>query len=190
MSAETIYVQLTWEDPETNELQQPLLAPPIAIGRETGQIPEKLGTDDVACLRLPHKQVSRYHALITMSNNQMYITDYSANGTFVNGRRLKKGSQPFSSKDTLRIGPYKITAALMGEHDLDATELNRETVFPQQSSPTNFSQKKLMVGLIGALLLLLMGLSTWLIVSNLLRNSRPHLNPDSTSQSRFVQDNY
>jgi pSer/pThr/pTyr-binding forkhead associated (FHA) protein len=183
MSAEPMYVQLMWEDPETGELKQPLLMAPIAIGREIDQMPEQLGGQKVSRLELANKEISRYHTLITVSNQQMYITDQSTNGTFLNGQPLRPGIQPLSSKDTLRLGPYKITANLIQEGDLNATERNREST--NLSGQGNSVQKNmLMVWVIGAVVLLLMGVGAWLLVSTLLERSRPRVPESPTPQSR------
>src|SRR4028119_1059090 len=177
MSTDPVYIQLTWEDPVTRELQQPLLAPPIALGRDKDQMPEKLGEQSVSRLELVDNQISRFHALITVVNNQLYITDQSTNGTFLNGRPIRPGIQPLSSKDTLRIGSYKITATLKRESDFDATEQNREqTNFPQQAN--SLHKNTLVVWLIGAGVLLLMGVGAWFLVSTLLERSRPRV-PDA-----------
>jgi hypothetical protein len=172
-----MYVQLMWEDPETGELQQPLLVAPIAIGRETDQLPEQIGGQKVSRLELASKEISRYHALITVTNQQMYITDQSSNGTFLNGQPIRPGIQPLSTKDTLRIGPYKMTANLIREGDLNATEQNRDRT--NLSGQANPAQKNmLMVWGIGGVVLLLMGVGGWLLVSTLLERSRPRV-PES-----------
>lgn len=180
MSADPMYVQLMWEDPETGALQQPLLTAPITIGREIDQMPEQLGGQSVSRLELANKEISRYHALITVANQQMYITDQSTNGTFLNGQPIRAGIQPFSSKDTLRIGPYKFTATLIRESDLNATEQNRENT--NVAGQSNSLQKNiLMVWLIGGVVLLLMGVGAWLLVSTLLERSRPRVPVTPTS---------
>ena len=185
---EPLYIQLTWEDPVTSELQQRLLAAPIAIGRETDQMPENLGQQSVSRLELAHKQISRFHALITVSNQQIYITDKSANGTFLNGRQIKKGSQLFSNKDTVRIGPYKITASLIAENDLNATELTRERTnvsYIGKPLPKN----PVAIWLIGGLVLFLMSLGAGILISNVLKNSRPQI-PDNPTPSTTNSFNF
>ncbi len=177
-----MYVQLIWEDPETGELQQPLLSAPIAIGRETEQMPEQLQGQKVTPLELASKEISRYHALITVANQQIYITDQSSNGTFLNGQPLRPGIQPLSSKDTLRIGPYKMTANLIQEGDLNATEQNRDRT--NLSGQANPAQKNMMmVWAIGLVVLLLMGVGAWLLVSSLLERSRPRVPESPAPQS-------
>ncbi|HAA30133.1 MAG TPA: FHA domain-containing protein [Cyanobacteria bacterium UBA8553] len=177
-----MYVQLIWEDPETGELQQPLLSAPIAIGRETEQMPEQLQGQKVTPLELASKEISRYHALITVANQQIYITDQSSNGTFLNGQPLRPGIQPLSSKDTLRIGPYKMTANLIQEGDLNATEQNRDRT--NLSGQANPAQKNMMmVWAIDLVVLLLMGVGAWLLVSSLLERSRPRVPESPAPQS-------
>lgn len=172
-----MYIQLMWEDPETGELQQPLLMAPIAIGRETEQMPETVGGQKVSRLELASKEISRYHALITVANQQIYITDQSSNGTFLNGQPMRPGIQPLSSKDTLRMGPYKMTASLVREADLNATEQNRDRT--NISGQGNSAQKNMMmIWVIGGVVLLLMGVGAWLLVSTLLERSRPRV-PES-----------
>jgi hypothetical protein len=179
-----MYVQLMWEDPETGELQQPLLTAPIAIGRELDQMPEQLGGQKVTRLELANKEISRYHALITVANEQLYITDQSSNGTHLNGRPIRPGIQPLSSKDTLRIGPYKITANLVREGDLNATQQNREHT--NLSGQSNSAQKNmLMVWVIGGVVLLLMGIGGWVLVSTVLQRSRPRA-PEAPASNNSV----
>jgi hypothetical protein len=180
----SLYVQLTWEDPVTGELQQPVLVPPIALGRETHQMPERLGEKAVSRLELPHKQVSRFHALITLADRQLYITDRSANGTYLNGRLIEKGSQPLSSKDTLRVGPYKIIATLTQFDDSNSTELNvREQTHYAQGNP--LQKNTLLMWLVGLGVLLLMGLGVWFMATTVLEQLRPRV-PEAEQQSRLL----
>lgn len=189
MSAEPLYIQLTWEEPSTREVQRPLLAAPVAIGRELDQMPEELGGQAVSRLVLDDRQVSRFHALITVSGADIYVEDRSANGTFLNGQMIRGGKQLFSNKDTLRIGPYKITAMLMREDDLNATELNprEHTSFERQEHPPH--RNTMLIWTIGGVLLLLMAVGGWALVSMLLSRSRPQLQeaPEPTSQHLLWQ---
>jgi pSer/pThr/pTyr-binding forkhead associated (FHA) protein len=185
---EPLYIQLTWEDPETGILQEPILNAPVAIGRETEQMPECLGENPVSRLQLNHKQISRFHCLITVANYQMYITDKSANGTFLNGQMVAKGSQPFTSKDTIRIGPYKITATLIREDDFNATEITRESI-EKNNLKRSLSHNPLILWLGGGLVLLMMSLGTWLLVSTVLNNSRPQIPDQPTENSSTIELN-
>ena len=61
------------------KLQFPLVAEEVLIGRH--------GAADI---RIPDLSISRYHALLTVSDGIWTITDLnSAGGTFVNGKRVK-----------------------------------------------------------------------------------------------------
>jgi pSer/pThr/pTyr-binding forkhead associated (FHA) protein len=176
--SESSFVQLSWEDPVTGEVHRPQLAAPIAIGRETAHMPARYADQAVSQVELNHRQVSRFHALITVVNHQLCVTDKSANGTFLNGRALNQSNQVFSSGDTLRIGPYKITASLVREKDQSTTEL---TLDPSQVRPR--AEKPQAIGWVwiaGLGVLLLIGLGTWLAVTTLLERSRPPLPQSST----------
>ena len=180
MPDETVLVQLKWEDPDTGEFHSLSFEPPIAIGRESPQMPDQWGNQPVAHLEMPHRQVSRFHALITLVNRQLYVTDKSANGTFLNGRLIQPDAQPLSSNDTLRIGPYKITAALVRHRDTSSTELNLDysQVEGAKSSP---NANSMLIWLAGIAVLLLMGLGTWGLFRMVLERSRPQPQIDSQS---------
>lgn len=171
-------IQLRWEDPDTGMMKEPVLQVPVAVGREAPQMPEQWGGVSVTKLELPHKQVSRFHALITTINEQFYIIDKSANGTFLNGRLIQQDGQPFSSKDTLRIGPYKITAAIAREGFTNSTELNLD-YNPVASSSSGIPKNAVLVWGIGIVVLLLMGVGSWKLAQTLLEQSRPQIELDS-----------
>jgi ABC-type multidrug transport system ATPase subunit/pSer/pThr/pTyr-binding forkhead associated (FHA) protein len=70
----------------------------MIIGREHGRVQ----------IHLPHPQVSRSHAAIAPQGKTATLTDLnSANGTFVNGRRLR-GVTTLRPGDQLDIGPYAL----------------------------------------------------------------------------------
>ncbi|MGF1496927.1 MAG: FHA domain-containing protein [Elainellaceae cyanobacterium] len=183
MSNDPPLVQLKWEDPVTGELHTPSLKAPVAIGRETPQMPEQWGGEPVSRLELDHKQVSRFHALISVVNRQLFITDESANGTYLNGRRVLPKGQSFNSQDTLRIGPYKITVAIARHQGTNSTELNPEHSQVAETTAAT-SPNALLVWFAGVTILLLMGLGTWGIVGVLLDRSRPQLEPQTSSLHR------
>jgi ABC transport system ATP-binding/permease protein len=57
---------------------------------------------------LPHPRVSRVHAQITRQGNAAVLVDqHSANGTFVNGRRVN-GAVTINRGDRIDIGPYAL----------------------------------------------------------------------------------
>ena len=188
MSPQSAYVQLSWDNPETGEFQQLLLSPPVAIGRDTDQMPTQLDGQTVAHLGLADREISRFHALITVVHHRLYITDQSANGTFLNGQPIRQKRQPFSSRDTLRIGPYKITVALQKDQDLNATELTGPTERSNYQGRTDHPLKShqpnaMIIWLIGILVLVVIGIGTWFLVRTLLEQARPRAPETSTSMN-------
>ncbi|MEQ9553309.1 MAG: FHA domain-containing protein [Coleofasciculus sp. G3-WIS-01] len=181
-----MYIQLTWEDPEMGEVKRSLLTAPIAIGREFDQMPEYWGGESVSRLELAHPEISRFHVLMTVENNQIYITDQrSANGTFLNGRPLRQANQPISFKDTLRMGPYKMTATLLHTNDLNATAQS-PNVSSFTPSMKSIPQQKVVVWSIGVGVLLLTAFGAWAMASTILERSRPQPSPTSPSSRAFV----
>ncbi len=76
----------------------PLAGATTLIGRELGHVQ----------VHLPHPQVSRRHACITREGSAATVTDLgSANGTFVNGRRVQ-GATALQPGDQIDIGPYAL----------------------------------------------------------------------------------
>ncbi len=68
------------------------------------------GRDPAATVPLPHPQVSRRHAVVIGVPGGATIRDLgSANGTFVNGRRLERGQiAQLKAGDGIDIGPYAL----------------------------------------------------------------------------------
>jgi pSer/pThr/pTyr-binding forkhead associated (FHA) protein len=122
-------IQLTWEDPVTGELRQPVFNIPLALGREIGQMPTNIDGQQVSRAVFRSEEISRFHALIGLVNGQISIADRSANGTFVNGQKIHRTSQPIASGDTLQIGPYNVTIGL-----LVTTESNPTKIITQEST--------------------------------------------------------
>lgn len=124
-------IQLSWEDP-SGELTEQRLSVPIAFGREGSQLPPAIGSQQVSPIVLASKQISRFHALITETNGQLAIADHSSNGTFVNGQRIQ-GSQPLTSGDTVRIGPYEITITVPSTGNTALRNGETEVVAPSST---------------------------------------------------------
>jgi ABC-type multidrug transport system ATPase subunit/pSer/pThr/pTyr-binding forkhead associated (FHA) protein len=84
--------------PPDEELGPIPLAGKMLIGREVGRVQ----------VPLLHPQVSRVHAHITPENDRAVIVDLnSANGTFVNGQRIRKPTT-VRRGDSIDIGPYAL----------------------------------------------------------------------------------
>ncbi len=102
--------ELIYED----DLQATQLAtrPPERMAVSPTHIPVNMsvvaGRDRQSCgLCLAHAQVSRQHAQIFRTTNEASIRDLgSANGTFVNGKRID-GDMLLSQGDEIQIGPFE-----------------------------------------------------------------------------------
>ena len=106
-------IQLTWEDPVTGEVRQPVFNVPVALGREISQMPNSIDGQQVARAVLSSEQISRFHALISLVGGQISIGDRSSNGTFLNGKKILGATKPIASADTIQIGPYSLTIVLL-----------------------------------------------------------------------------
>lgn len=124
-------IQLSWEDP-SGELTEQRLSVPIAFGREGSQLPSRIGEQQVSPIVLASKQISRFHASITETGGQLAIADHSSNGTFVNGQRIQ-GTQPLTSGDTVRIGPYEITITVPSTGNTALRNGETEVVAPSST---------------------------------------------------------
>jgi hypothetical protein len=78
----------------------------LVIGRQQG-----------CQLQINHSQISRQHARLVAAPGQWLVEDLgSANGTFVNGRRVS-GNQPIRSGDRLGLGTYEFIFMLGAADD-------------------------------------------------------------------------
>ncbi len=101
-------INLSWEDPTTEERKEPKLTFPIAFGREFVKMPAEIEGHRVSRMQLKDKEVSRFHALINLEENKLVVIDQSSsNGVFVNNERHQH--RILASGDILKIGPYIIT---------------------------------------------------------------------------------
>jgi len=86
-------IRVIYRDPESQrEVQSDFETEHIRVGREGGNE-----------LVLPYMEVSRYHAELHVSGQQVTLTDRSTNGTFVNGERVF-GKQLLNAGDRVGIG--------------------------------------------------------------------------------------
>ena len=187
MAGESVVIHLSWEDPITGKSHRSSLPPPVAIGREPAKMSQQWGNQSVSYLELAHNQVSRHHASITVVNRQLYVTDKSANGTFLNGRRVRQNGQFFTPKDTLRIGPFKITAALMDADATGSTELNIDQD-PLVKPETTANPNVILIWLVGGIILLLIGTGLWVAAQAFLERARPEV--DSTSMDSVIEEGH
>ena len=131
-------VQLTWDDPITEEQQQRVSPLPIALGRELAQLPTELEGLPVHQLVLldSNHQISRYHALLFEAAGEVILEDRSTNGTQLNEEKVVGARRPLTTGDTIRIGTYSITVSLLQEQDANATRLPDEStvIFSPQTA--------------------------------------------------------
>jgi FHA domain len=80
--------------------------------------------------------VSGEHAVLQMSGNEVYLEDLnSTNGTYVNGKAVKK--QLLQNSDTVEIGKYKIRYANEAPHaGFDKTVMFKPGSLPQAPAPS------------------------------------------------------
>jgi pSer/pThr/pTyr-binding forkhead associated (FHA) protein len=94
MSTSDGIAKVTWEDPETFQRREYVL-----LEGATASIGRSVGNDVI----IPQKHVSRQHAVITFRDGIFMISDLgSANGTFVNDRRLTDPF-PLAHGDVIRL---------------------------------------------------------------------------------------
>ncbi|MGK7904544.1 MAG: FHA domain-containing protein [Hormoscilla sp.] len=189
MLADPVQIKLSWKDPITGELQEPVLEVPIAFGRELNEMPASLGDKTVQRVVLNSKKVSRFHALITCDHQQLSIADRSANGTFVQKQQLYQTRMPLNDRDTIRLGPYKITITLMSDYDPEDTEVNTSLTTSSLASVSAFWQQPWVTVTMGTILVLLMGAGAWVLASNLLEKYGPQApqTPSPTSQNHPIR---
>lgn len=107
-------IQLITENPITQEQEQKSFSLPIVIGREMSQLPNQIEGQNASPIILVDSshQISRFHALIKYSNNQVILEDRSSNGTLLNGEKVIQQSRSINNGDVLQIGNYSLTVNL------------------------------------------------------------------------------
>src|SRR5258708_19721378 len=110
MSSQTEGIaKITWDDPTSHERREFVLieGATASIGRSS--------TNDIS---IPERHVSRQHAVITYRDGIFMISDLgSANGTFVNDRRLTDPF-PLAHGDVIRLYvPVLMFSAIVTEED-------------------------------------------------------------------------
>ncbi len=73
-----------------------------------------IGRKDDCDIRIPLSEVSRHHTQITVTEDTIVLKDLgSANGTYVNNKRVKDGS--LAAGDHVVVGPVVFTVQVDGE---------------------------------------------------------------------------
>ena len=101
-------LQLNWDDPNRGH-QQLMVSPPIALGRESEELPQVLNGQPVDRVVLSSNSVSRLHAVVISTAGGIEIEDRSKNGTTVNGTLLQNERAELVDGDVLEIGDYRVT---------------------------------------------------------------------------------
>jgi FHA domain len=141
-------ISLTWQDPATGEVRNPVLNTPIAIGREFSQLPRRIGGKRVSRIQLNNDgEVSRIHVFLDEENGLLVAIDHnSCNGIEINGNKQLRGY--LNPGDHLSVGGYVLTIQEVGL-DTDSSKVLFQPVtnvtepyptIPSKSVPT---QKRL-----------------------------------------------
>ncbi|RUT04077.1 hypothetical protein DSM106972_049910 [Dulcicalothrix desertica PCC 7102] len=128
-------VKLSWKEQDASKLQEPTLSLPIALGRNFEQMPAIINKQAVSRMVLKGANISRYHALINLEQNDVVITNQSStNSIFVNGESKKRSV--LVDGDILYLGDYQITVTLKPAIPLPYPS-NYPTLYPVAPHSTN-----------------------------------------------------
>ncbi len=134
MNSAPMRIQLTWEEPATGDMREPLLEVPIALGRDFNLMPTQLQGSPVSRIVLNSLEASRYHALIVQDISGLMVVDQSSrNGTFVNG--IRRPQSALANGDTLQIGPYAISVSFVAKTQLRPPRNSQIFFSPQTQLP-------------------------------------------------------
>ena len=114
-------IKLISENKLTEEQEEQIFNLPVAIGRDITQLPSSMSP---VVLLDSSKQISRFHAQITLDNNQAYLEDKSANGTKLNDEQVQGERLALNSGDRLTIGNYTMTILLIPDGSTDPTVID------------------------------------------------------------------
>lgn len=108
--------------------------PPVPLGQK---LIMTIGRSDASDLTLPHKEVSRRHAVVKVLGKTMVLEDEgSSNGVYLNGKRA--ASTLLKIGDTFSIGPYEIeirSTEQMVEHDRETSTKSMELTSVSRMNP-------------------------------------------------------
>jgi len=108
--------------------------PPVPLGQK---LIMTIGRSDASDLTLPHKEVSRRHAVIKVLGKTMVLEDEgSSNGVYLNGKRA--ASTLLKVGDTFSIGPYEIeirSTEQMVDHDRETSTKSMELTSVSRMNP-------------------------------------------------------
>ena len=114
-------VQLTWIDPNTQQVRSPTLRTPIAFGREFGEMPAAMKNKAVSRMVLTSDQIAPFHAILAESQSGLAIMNRADDKqTLVNGNAAN--IQPVQAGDRITIGPFEITVAILSSQSSPAQQ--------------------------------------------------------------------
>ena len=119
----------------------------IPLSKERITIGRKAQND----VQIDNLAVSGEHAVLQMSGNEVYLEDLnSTNGTYVNGKAVKK--QLLAHNDTVEVGKYKIKYMVEDGTDYEKTMIMKpgsETTVPLHGQPVNAGGRNSAFGALG-----------------------------------------
>jgi len=106
-------IELITQNAVTEEQEEETFSLPIVFGRDRSQLPTTIDNQESSSIVLLDSQnlISRFHAIIKESENQVILEDKSSNGTFINNQRVYQESTTVHNGDVITIGNYSITIA-------------------------------------------------------------------------------
>jgi hypothetical protein len=88
-------------------------------------------------LRIDHPTVSSHHAVVINILNDSFIEDLnSTNGTYINGRLIKKHA--LQQGDLITVGHHQLRFIDSHLHELDANEFSQTLVITPETSATHY----------------------------------------------------
>ncbi|WP_017654035.1 FHA domain-containing protein [Fortiea contorta] len=100
-------IRLSWIDPNTEEIREPLLDTPVAIGSVFQAMPQQNNSQRISRIVIQDDLITDYHALIDWQNQELIILDQNSHsGIEINGVQLSSAS--LRDGDRLRIGQCEI----------------------------------------------------------------------------------
>jgi|GEM_PF-5225412 len=110
-------IRLIIIDEEGNRHSVPFLREEISAGRGEGNT-----------IRLPERNISRKHAILTREGDEVYIEDLdSYNGIILNGNRIARRTHFFPG-DILQIGDFTIELEIGDDGALEKVEIDQESL--------------------------------------------------------------
>jgi hypothetical protein len=113
-----VQIQLTWTDPNTSTRTELILETPVAIGRQTANMPQQIGEKGVSRVAIADDLIADYHALIDEQNQELIIIDQNtSNGIKINGVQSSNGI--LKNGDRIQIGSVEIAVNITTAWECD-----------------------------------------------------------------------